>query len=29
MTSTLVLEMFNELGKMIGNVLRGGVAFLA
>ena len=27
MTSTHVLEMFNELGKLIGNVLRGGVAF--
>jgi TRAP transporter 4TM/12TM fusion protein len=27
MTSTHVLEMFNELGKMIGNVMRGGVAF--
>jgi TRAP transporter 4TM/12TM fusion protein len=27
MTSTLVLDMFNELGKAIGNFLRGGVAY--
>ncbi len=27
MTSTLVLDMFAELGKAIGNFLRGGVAF--
>jgi TRAP transporter 4TM/12TM fusion protein len=27
MTSTLVLDMFAELGKAIGNLLRGGVAF--
>jgi TRAP transporter 4TM/12TM fusion protein len=27
MTSTLVLDMFSELGKAIGNFLRGGVAY--
>lgn len=27
MTSTLVLEMFEEIGKAVGNLLRGGVAY--